>query len=100
MATVVALFDVTAEGCGPADRDLSQRSLLLSAERISKRREVGWTVDAENVGQLQRRSLHEAQFGSTGWGSRSSGLMVERTARLETCRYLAVVFRLRCPSRI
>src|SRR5271156_738312 len=100
MATMVALFDAATEDCGLADRDLSQRSFLLSGERVSKRREVSWTVDAENVGQLQRRSLHRAGFGSTGCGSRSRGLTVERTARLETCRYLAVVFRLRCPMRI
>jgi hypothetical protein len=47
MATMVALFDAATEDCGLADRDLSQRSFLLSGERVSNRREVSWTVDAE-----------------------------------------------------
>jgi hypothetical protein len=100
MATLVALLDVAAEGGGPAERNVSERSFLFNGERISKPREICWTVEAENIGQFQRRRRHEAGIGSTGEHSRSRGLTVERTARLETWRYLAVVFRLRCPIRI
>ncbi len=66
MATHVALVDVAAEGGGPAERNVSKRSFLLSGERISKPREISWTVEAENIGQLQRRRRHEAGIGSTG----------------------------------
>src|SRR6266851_3994235 len=100
MPAVVAFLDVAAERRGAAERDFPQRSFLLSGERVSKRLKVSRSVDSENVGQLQRWCLHQAGSGSIAAGSRSKGLTVERTARLETCRYLAVVFRLRCPSRI
>jgi hypothetical protein len=66
MAALVALVDVTAEGGGPAEHNVSKRSFLLSGERISKPREISWTVEAENVGQLQRRRGHEAGIGSIG----------------------------------
>src|SRR5712691_7724273 len=98
IATLIALLDVTAEGCRAADRDRPQRFLLLPRERISKRCQVSRAVEAENVAQLQRRRLHRTGVGSTASGSRSNGLTVVRTARLETCRYLAVALRLRCPS--
>src|SRR5208282_1959396 len=73
---------------------------LPAGERIAKRLEVSWAMDAENVTQLERRRVHRAEARSIVAGSRSSGLAVVRTARLETWRYLAVVLRLRCPSRI
>jgi hypothetical protein len=65
MAALVALVDVTAESGGPAERNVSKRFFLLSGERISKPREISWTVEAENIGQFQRRR-HEAGIGSTG----------------------------------
>ena len=66
MATLVALIDVAAEGGGPAERNISERSFLLNGERVSKPREISWTVEAENVGHLQRWRRHEAGMGSTG----------------------------------
>src|SRR6516225_10621870 len=98
VAAPVALLNVTAESRCAADRNRPQRLLLLMRERISKRREVSRAVEAENVAQLQRRRCHRTGVGSLASGSRSSGLTVVRTARFETCRYLAVVLRLRCPS--
>src|SRR6266478_475408 len=99
VTATVALFDVATERCGATDRDVPQRFLLASRERRSECLEVSRAVDAENVSQLQGGRRHRIGIGS-GEGSRSSGLTVERTARLETCRYLAVVFKLRCPIRI
>jgi hypothetical protein len=98
--TSVTLLGVAAERNGAARRDVPQRFPLPARERLAKRLEVSWTVDAENVTQLERRRVHRAGVRPAAVGSRSSGLAVVRTARLETCRYLAVVLRLRCPSRI
>ena len=100
MATLIALVNVAAECGSSAERNIPERSFLLSAERILERSQISWTVDAKNIGQLQRRRRHQTGIWSIGKGNRSSGLTVERTARFETCRYLAVVFRLRCPIRI
>jgi hypothetical protein len=36
MTTLIALIDVAAEGSGSAERNIPQRSGLLSIERISK----------------------------------------------------------------
>lgn len=66
MAALVAFVDVAAEGGSPAERNVSERSFLLNGERVSKPREISWAVEAENVGQLQRRRRHEAGIGSTG----------------------------------
>lgn len=40
MATLIALMDVTAEGGSSAERNIPERSFLLSAERISKPRSI------------------------------------------------------------
>jgi len=98
IVTPVTLLGVAAECSGAAGRDVPQGFPLPAGERIAKRLEVSWTVDTENVAQLRR--VHRAGVRLAAVGSRSSGLAVVRTARLETCRYLAVVLRLRCPSRI
>src|SRR5215831_11519571 len=90
--------NMTTEGRGAADRNCPQRLLLLIRERISKGRQVSRAVEAENVAQLQCRRCHRTGSRLLASGSRSKGLTVVRTARLETCRYLAVVLRLRCPS--
>jgi hypothetical protein len=63
VAAAVALFDVATERCGATDRDVPQRFLLASRERSAKRREISWTVDAKNVGQLQRGRRHRAGSG-------------------------------------
>ena len=100
MAAAVALRDVATEGGGATDRDILQRFPVAAGKRLAARRAVSGSVAAKNVGQLQRWRVHRASAGSIGAGSRSSGLTVDRTARLETCKYLAVVFKLRCPMRI
>ncbi len=64
MAATVALFDVATERCGPTDRDVPQRFLLATGERMSECLDVRRTVDAENVGQLQRGRRHGAGIGS------------------------------------
>jgi hypothetical protein len=46
MATLVALVDVAAERGGSAERNISERSFLLNRERVSKPREISWTVEA------------------------------------------------------
>src|SRR5262249_49019248 len=99
VAAPVALLNMTTEGRGAADGNCAQRLFLLMGERISKRPQVRRAVEAENVAQLQRRRSHRPAVASVMSGSRSNGLTVVRTARVETCRYLAVVLRLRCPSR-
>src|SRR5215831_14706950 len=100
VAALIASLDVTAERRRTTGRNRSQRLLLLMRERGAKPGQVSRAVEAENVAQLQRRRRHRAGLGSVASGSRSSGLTVVRMARLETCRYLAVVLRLRCPSSI
>ena len=66
MATLIALVDMAAEGCSSAERNIPERSFLLSAERIPKHSQISRTVAAENIGQLQRRRRHKAGIGSTG----------------------------------
>lgn len=99
VAAPIALLNMTAERRCAADRNCPQRLLLLMTERVPKRRQVSRAVEAENFAQLQRRRFHRPGVGCVGSGNRSNGLTVVRTARFETCRYLAVVLRLRCPSR-
>jgi hypothetical protein len=65
MATFIALMDVAAEGGSSAERNIPERSFLLSAERISKPSQISRTVEAKNIGQLQRWRRHEAGIGST-----------------------------------
>src|SRR6266852_3396396 len=64
VAATVALFDVATERCGATDRDVPQRFLLATGERMSECLDVSRTVDAENVGQLQRGRRHGAGIGS------------------------------------
>jgi len=88
---------MTTEGRCAADRNCPERLLLLMRERISKPRQESRAGEAENVAQLQCRRSHRTESGLLASGSRSNGLTVVRIARFETCRYLAVVLRLRCP---
>src|SRR6202030_1018775 len=60
LAAAVALFDVATERGGATDCDVAQRFLLASRERSAIRIEISWTVDAENIGQLQRGRRHGA----------------------------------------
>ena len=64
MPAAVALFDVATERGGATDRDVPQRFLLASRERRSEGLEVSWTVNAENIGQLQRGRRHGVGIGS------------------------------------
>jgi len=64
VAAAVALFDVATERCGATDCDVPQRFPLASGERGAIRIEISWTVDAKNVGQLQRGRRHRAGSGS------------------------------------
>jgi hypothetical protein len=64
MAAAVALFDVATERGGATDYDVPQCFLLASGERRPILIEIGWTVDAENIGQLQRGRRHGAGIGS------------------------------------
>jgi hypothetical protein len=66
MATLIALMDLTAKGRSSAERNIAERSLLLSAEQMSKLGYISRTVDAKNIGQLQRWRHHGTGFGSTG----------------------------------
>ena len=64
MPATVALFDVATERCGATDCDVPQRFPLASGERGAIRIEISWTVDAKNIGQLQRGRDHGAGIGS------------------------------------
>jgi hypothetical protein len=64
MAAAVALFDVATERGGAANCDVAQRFPLSGGERSAIHIEISWTVDAKNVGQLQRRRHHRAGGGS------------------------------------
>ena len=64
MASTVALFDVATEYGGATDCDVPQRFPLASVERSAIGIEIGWTVDAENIGQFQRGRGHGAGIGS------------------------------------
>jgi hypothetical protein len=64
VAAAVALFDVATERGGATDCDVAQRFPLASGERSAIRIEISWTVDAKNIGQLQRGRRHGAGIGS------------------------------------
>src|SRR5215831_8382780 len=98
VAALIAVLDVATERRCTTSRNRFQRLLLLPRERGAKSGQVSRAVETENVAQLQRRRCHRTALRSTIAGSRSNGLTVVRTARLATCKYLAVVLRLRCPS--
>jgi hypothetical protein len=82
MATLVALVDVAAERGHVAEHNILQSAFLLNAERIPKSGQIGGTMAVKNIGQLQRWRHYAAGTGSTGQAKRSSGLMVDRIARL------------------
>jgi hypothetical protein len=95
MPAVVAGLDVAAEGSGAACSNSLHDAPLRTRERTPVLRTIGVTVLADDVRQLDLRSLHLGApdqkcsgalvgSGGSGLGSRSSGLRVAQI--LETAR--------------
>ncbi len=84
LAAVVTRLDVATEDPGPALGDGPQDSGLSRAGSVAL--PVRLTVAADDLGDLQPRPLaHPLGAGGVRSGSRSSGLTVACSRRVETC---------------
>ena len=88
MSTLVALLHMSTE-CGAATLDdVSKRFTLFAREGLSLACQEAWTKRIEDIGQFQIGPGHDVAVASTEEPvkSKSRGLVVERRARVETCR--------------
>src|SRR2546427_10815375 len=108
--TAIAAFEMPAQSCGATHLDRGHDASLGSRERPLVLLTIGFAVAAEDIRHFLLRALHRSGdqkvgigvgFTSmeTGRGSRSRGLEVEQTLLVATCKYCAVVAKLRWPSR-
>lgn len=98
LAAAVALVDMSAQEGGPADFDGAHGTVLLAKHGRAVDLPILRAALTEDIGHFQGRSSHGNAGGSGRPGSNSKGLGVAWMVVLETVVYIAVVFKLRCPS--
>jgi hypothetical protein len=100
VAAGIASLHVPSQRSSPTERNRPNRSPLLHREGRTKLGQVSGSVLLEDVRHFQTMLGHPATCLAFGSGSSSSRLGAERSVFSETWVYLAVVLKLRCPSKI
>jgi hypothetical protein len=86
MPAPVALIEMTAQDCGPAVADVSERFPLLARQHRVPTRQKIMLMSAEDIGQFQPMRFHRYGGRRRSDSSDSSGLVVPRTFTSATCR--------------